>query len=242
MESIAEKLEKIYQSKQAIKNSLIKKGLKINDTLEDYAAAIDSLSVGATIETNSENMTTENKKDGDIVVVYDSTSTESPTATVFKVVDTAQDIYMIEGEEKQIPNLSTILALESSKSGRWAIHFNVNRSNYVWDTYDLYILPDDKCYFYSAPISTTDTRHTVRVANPNDHSVVVKEYYMGPGRLTDNTIAAKGNFNTGTLAHGALPIFYYYNCCLYTDIDKTAVKYEAHTIEKVSNLEYTQIS
>lgn len=242
MESIAEKIEKIYQSKLAIKNSLLKKGLKIDDTLEDYAAAIDSLSVGATIETNSENLTTENKKHGDIVVVYDSTSTENTSATVFKVIDTAQDIYLINGAEKQVPNLSAILALDTSKSGRWAIHFNQSNGDYIWDTYDLYVLPDDNCYFYTDVISNTDTRHTVHIANPNNYAVTIKEYYMGTARVTNNTIQANGTFNTGTLTDYGGPTFYYINCVLYKDINKSGIKYDTSTIEKVSNLEYTQIS
>lgn len=241
MDSIAQKLEKLYQSKLAIKNSLINKGLNVDDNLEDYSAAIDSLNVGATIETNSENLTTENKKEGDIVVVYDSTSSEN-AATVFKVVDTAEDIYLVEGVEHQIPNLGAILALETSKSGRWAIHFNESYSDYNWDTYEIYILPDDVCYFYSDVISNSDTRQIVYIANPNNYAVTIKEYYMNSSRLTNNTIAANGIFSTGTLADGSYPIFYYNNCCLYKDIDKTSVKYEAHSIEKVSNLEYTQIS
>ena len=247
MGSIAEKIEKIYESKIAIKNSLINKGLKVDDTLGNYAAAIDSLSVGATIETNSENLTTENKKDGDIVVVYDSASTETTTATVFKVVDTAEDIYILDGKELHIPNLGALLALDDFKSGIFAIHFNPSNNGYDMDTYDCYAVPNENVFFYDDVPPYNASVRTVHIGNTNSYAVNIKEYYCGPSRVEDHWIAAgteeiPGTIYTGTLTVYGGSTFYYINCKCYTDVNRTSVMFDSSTLEKVSNLEYTQIS
>lgn len=246
MGSIAEKIEKIYESKQAIKNSLIKKGLKIDDTFGNYAAAIDSLSVGASVATSTENLTIEDKKDGDIVVVYDSTTTES-TATVFKVIDTAEDIYILDGKELHIPNLNQLLNIIDLKTSTYAIQFNPTNNGYDMTDWSLIVVPDSNFYFYDDVSSFNSAYRDVWVANPNNYAITFREYKNGSTRYEDNTVPAGTSDNPSVLDLGMMSsyrgqTYYYINTVLFIDKNKTGIKYNSSTLEKVSNLEYTQIS
>lgn len=256
MESIAEKIEKIYESKIAIKNSLINKGLKVDDTLGDYAAAIDSLSVGASVATSTENLTTEDKKDGDIVVVYDSSSTDA-TATVFKIVDSNTDKYYINGKLWSVPCLSTVIK-ECDKNNYQQyilaiMSYDMSHEPYIALEYRFISLYNDKTWFYTIKGSSSGAGLLIANANSEEVQIYFANYSKNGnvmGIVETLTLAAGSEESPSRTSTGLLAISTmntqvgdYINCVCYSDINKTNIMYNSSTFEKCEpNLEYTQIS
>lgn len=246
MKSIAQKIEKIYESKLAIKNSLLKKGIQVDNVFSNYASAIDSINVGASIFTSEEELnTSENKQEGNLAIVYNASNSTAPI--VFKVVDTAQDIYILDGKELHIPNLNQLLNIIDLKTSTYAIQFNPSNDGYNMNDWGLIVVPDINFYFYDEVSSFDSGYRDVWVANPNNYAITFREYRNGSTQYKSRTIPAGASDNPSVLDLGVMSTYrgqtyYYINTVLYTDKNKTSIKFNSSTLEKVSNLQYTQLS
>ena len=252
MESIAQKIEKIYESKIAIKASLAKKGIQVDSDFSTYASAIDSINVGASVFTSEEELNAnENKQEGNLAIVYNDLNPTTPV--VFKVIDLNVDLFYIDGNLWSIPCLSNVIKeCDTENYGQYYISISssdTSKEPYTALNYRFIALLNDKTWFYREA-----SNNYLRIANSNKHEVEIKfaDYSLNGnvmGRVSTLPLAAgteesPSYYDAGPYAtYNNQKIGNYNNSVCYSDILKTGIVYNSSTLEKgESDLQYTQLS
>lgn len=254
MESIAQKIEKIYESKLAIKNSLLKKGIQVDNDFSNYASAIDSINVGASVFNSQEELNAnENKQEGNLAIVYNASNPTTPT--VFKVVDKNTDRYYINGKLWNIPELTRLI--EECDKNNYQQYFLVIQSYdmtyepYIALQYRFFSLYNENTWFYAA----SGSGKGLLIANANLEAVPIyfadySKQGNAMGTATELLLKAgssetPSSNSSGMLATNSINVRVgdYFNCVCYTDIDKTSVLYNSTSFsKKEADLQYTQLS